>query len=82
MALKTIYFNEDACTGCNTCVDVCMCDKLAPNPEKGKPPVELYPEECWFCGCCVTHCPQGEKGAIEFVTPFPMRGAFRGKEAS
>jgi len=33
MALKHIYFNEEACTGCNTCVDICMCDKLAPNPE-------------------------------------------------
>jgi NAD-dependent dihydropyrimidine dehydrogenase PreA subunit len=54
-----------------------MCDKLAPNPEQGKPPVELYPDECWFCGCCVTHCPQGEKRAIEFITPFPMRGAFK-----
>jgi len=77
MGLRYIYFNEDTCTGCNICVDVCMCDKLAPNTEKGKSPIETYPDECWFCGCCITHCPQNEKGAIQIVTPFPMRGAFR-----
>jgi NAD-dependent dihydropyrimidine dehydrogenase PreA subunit len=81
MGLKHMYFDEDTCTGCNTCVDVCMCDKLAPNPEKGKPPIEVYPDECWFCGCCVTLCPQAEKGAITIVTPFQMRGSFK-KERS
>ena len=75
MSWKTIYFNEDFCTGCNICVDVCMCDLLASNPETGKPPIEVYAEECCFCGCCVTLCP--EEGAIEIVTPFPMRGAFQ-----
>jgi NAD-dependent dihydropyrimidine dehydrogenase PreA subunit len=77
MALKTIYFDENVCNGCNSCVEVCMCDTLAPSPVKGKPPLEVYPEECWFCGCCVTVCPLREQGAIEFVTPFPMRGAFQ-----
>jgi formate hydrogenlyase subunit 6/NADH:ubiquinone oxidoreductase subunit I len=77
MGFRHIYFKEDVCTGCNLCVDVCMCDALVPNPVKGKPPVEMYPEECWFCGCCMTFCPQLEKGAIQIVTPFPMRGGFR-----
>jgi NAD-dependent dihydropyrimidine dehydrogenase PreA subunit len=36
-----------------------------------------YPDECWFCGCCVTLCPLKEEGAIEIVTPFRMRGAFK-----
>jgi len=27
-----------------------------PNPEKGKPPIILYPEECWYGGCCVEEC--------------------------
>jgi Pyruvate/2-oxoacid:ferredoxin oxidoreductase delta subunit len=35
MGFKHIYFDEDVCDGCNICVDVCMCDTLAPNPEKG-----------------------------------------------
>jgi formate hydrogenlyase subunit 6/NADH:ubiquinone oxidoreductase subunit I len=77
MGFKHIHFNADACTGCNTCVEACMCDKLVPNAEKGKPPVEMYAEECWFCGCCVTLCPQREKGAIRIVTPFQMRGGFK-----
>ena len=77
MSFKHIYFNEDVCTGCNTCVDVCMCDTLAPSPEKGKPPIVMYPEECWFCGCCVTDCPQKEQEAIQIVTPFQMRGSFK-----
>jgi hypothetical protein len=25
----------------------------------------------------MTFCPQREKGAIQMITPFPMRGAFR-----
>ena len=77
MSFKHIYFDEDVCTGCNTCVDVCMCDALAPSPEKGKPPIVKYPEECWFCGCCVTDCPQKEQEAIQIVTPFQMRGSFK-----
>ena len=31
-----VIFNENICTGCNTCVDVCVMDILMPNPEKGK----------------------------------------------
>lgn len=77
MGFRHIYFDEEVCTGCNVCVDVCMCDALIPNPVKGKPPIERYPEECWFCGCCMTFCPQLEKRAIQIVTPFPMRGGFR-----
>ena len=80
MGFKHIYFNEDICDGCNFCVEICMCDALAPNPEKGKPPIEKYPDECWFCGCCVTDCPHQEEGAIEIRTPFMMRGAFKRSE--
>jgi NAD-dependent dihydropyrimidine dehydrogenase PreA subunit len=75
MALKHIYFDGKACNGCNTCVEVCMCDAFVPNPEKGKPPILKYPEECWFCGACVTDCPKKDQGAIRIVTPFQMRGS-------
>ena len=74
MSYRHIYFDE-AVNGCNLCVEVCPCDVLAPNTEKGKPPVLMYPEECYLDGSCVTFCPQ--KGAIEIVTPFPMRGGFQ-----
>jgi ferredoxin len=32
---------------------------MVPNPEQGNPPVVLYPDECWFCGCCMSDCPTG-----------------------
>jgi NAD-dependent dihydropyrimidine dehydrogenase PreA subunit len=54
-----------------------MCDVFAPNPEKGKPPLVLYPEECWFGGCCISHCPHKDEGAIKIITPFQMRGSFK-----
>ena len=30
-----IIFNEKTCTGCNTCVDVCLMEILEANPEEG-----------------------------------------------
>jgi len=76
MGFNHIYFNEDVCDGCNMCVEVCMSDIFMRNSEKGRPPVVMYPDECWFCGCCITHCPRKNEKAIEIVTPFQMRGSF------
>ena len=70
---RAIEISREACTGCNMCVDICMMDVLAPNPQKGEPPIVTYPEECWFEGSCVETCPQKEKGAIKVVIPLPMR---------
>ena len=77
MSFKHIYFDEATCIGCNMCVEVCMCDAFAPNPVKGKPPILMYPEECWFCGSCITHCPMQKEGAIKMITPFQMRGSLQ-----
>jgi len=77
MAFQRVYFNEEICDGCGKCVEICMCDAFVRNPEKGKPPIMKYPEECWFCGCCISHCPHGEEGAIQIATPFMMRGGFK-----
>ncbi|MFC1532929.1 ferredoxin family protein [Thermodesulfobacteriota bacterium] len=77
MAFRHVYFNEEACDGCGMCVEVCMCDAFEKNPKKGKPPILKYPEECWFCGACITHCHKKEHGAIRIVTPFMMRGSFK-----
>jgi NAD-dependent dihydropyrimidine dehydrogenase PreA subunit len=76
MGFKHIYFDEKVCNGCNTCVDVCMCDAFVANSEKGKPPILKYPEECWLCGACVTDCPKKDERAIRIVTPFQLRGSF------
>ena len=77
MAFNHIYIDGEICNGCNNCYEICMSDVFEKNPEKKKPPVVRYPEECWFCGCCITHCPFGDKGAIEIMTPFMMRGGFK-----
>jgi formate hydrogenlyase subunit 6/NADH:ubiquinone oxidoreductase subunit I len=54
---RVIVIDEKLCNGCNTCVNICRLDIMLPNQEKGKPPLVLYPDECWFCGCCASDCP-------------------------
>jgi NAD-dependent dihydropyrimidine dehydrogenase PreA subunit len=64
---RAIWFDPDACTGCNLCVEICRSDVLMPNPEKRKPPIVLYPDECWYCGTCVMEC--NIPGAIVMLHP-------------
>jgi NAD-dependent dihydropyrimidine dehydrogenase PreA subunit len=66
-APEPLYFDFNLCSGCNKCVEVCQVDILIPNPEKGLPPIVLYPGECWYEGCCVDICPR--PGAIKLYTP-------------
>jgi len=49
-----------------------------PNPEKGKPPIVTYPDECWWCGCCVADCPV--EGANRFNVPVHQRLMWKNKE--
>jgi NAD-dependent dihydropyrimidine dehydrogenase PreA subunit len=70
-------FNPDICDGCNTCVEVCQVDVYIPNPEKGKPPIILHPDECWYGGCCVNECPR--PGAIRFNWPVQQRAYWKDK---
>ena len=55
---KVVKINPKLCDGCNLCVDRCRTQVLLPNPEKGKPPIVVYPDECWFCACCEEYCPR------------------------
>ncbi len=64
---RALEFDSDICNGCNRCVEACRNDVMMPNPEKEKPPIVLYPDECWYCGCCVEECPR--TGAITLVHP-------------
>ena len=40
--------------------------------------IAVYPDECWFCGCCVTHCPV--PGAIRIEYPMNQRVGWKRKE--
>lgn len=71
---RPIVFDEALCVGCDRCVNVCQVDIFIPNPEKGKPPVVLYPGECYYCGSCVMAC--GKKGAIRLVHPLMNQAKF------
>ena len=71
---KPITFDETLCIGCNQCADTCQVDIFIPNPKKGKPPVVLYPGECYYCGSCVMACPK--KGAITLHHPLMNQTKF------
>ena len=66
---RVLKFNKN-CIGCNACVNVCPTDVMIPNPEKGKEPIVLYAEECWFCGGCVEECP---RRGVELIAPAKTR---------
>ena len=53
-----LRFDEKKCIGCNRCMEICMIDVMIPG-EKGKHPEVAFPDECWYCGCCVMECPTG-----------------------
>jgi NAD-dependent dihydropyrimidine dehydrogenase PreA subunit len=75
---QAIVIEDELCTGCNTCVGVCRSGVLVPNLKKDKPPIVLYPDECWFCGCCVDHCPK--PGAIRVEHPLNQRAGWKRKD--
>jgi NAD-dependent dihydropyrimidine dehydrogenase PreA subunit len=72
-----VTFDEKVCNGCNHCVEVCQIDVYIPNPVKGKPPIILHPDECWYSGCCVNDCPR--PGAIKFNWALQHRPFWKNK---
>lgn len=52
-----VRIDSDRCIGCLACVESCQVDVLAPGERRGSPPRVFYPDECWYCGCCVMDCP-------------------------
>jgi len=49
--------DEDRCTGCKICVDVCPEDVLHFDEDRKKPSI-AYPEDCIGCGACAWFCPR------------------------
>lgn len=78
---QAVIHDPNVCIGCNTCVEVCHQDVMIPNPEKGKPPIVVWPDECWPCGICVINCPLGlEAKAIKQNHPLSQRVRWKRKE--
>ena len=75
---KPVVIDATVCNGCNRCVEMCQSDVFVPSAEKGKPPTILYPDECWYCGCCVAECPR--PGAIRSNWPLALRIRWKRKE--
>ena len=75
---SSVRIDSDLCNGCNICADRCRMDVMVHNPEKGRAPIVLYPDECWFCGTCVEDCPVD--GAIVMVHPLNQRVGWKRKE--
>jgi dissimilatory sulfite reductase (desulfoviridin) alpha/beta subunit len=80
-----IEFNPEVCDGCRNlreplCVRACREGMLIPNPIKGKPPIEIYSDECCECGCCVHACPRALQGAIRLKWPIGETVRWKRKE--
>ena len=71
---RPLVFDENICVGCNRCADICQVDIMLPNPVKGKPPVDVYPGECYYCGSCVMVCKR--EGAIRLQHPLMNQAKF------
>lgn len=71
-------FNPEVCDGCGVCVEVCRTDVFVHAPEEGAPPLVLFPDECWFCGDCVGHCPS--PGAIRLHLPITEKVGWKDKQ--
>lgn len=60
--------NEEICSGCGICVDICSSDVFY-GYQKGEVPLVSYAEECWHCNACVLDCPF--EGAVTLRVPLP-----------
>ena len=50
-----VTIDEEKCTGCGACVEVCPVEALKLVDDKAK----VDPDVCIDCGTCVDECPVG-----------------------
>ncbi|MBW1999409.1 MAG: ferredoxin family protein [Deltaproteobacteria bacterium] len=59
--------DKEKCSGCGTCVDICLQDVFFGSTQ-GEIPVVAYPRECYHCAACVIDCPEE---AVKLRIPLP-----------
>jgi NAD(P)H-flavin reductase/NAD-dependent dihydropyrimidine dehydrogenase PreA subunit len=74
---QVITIDPKLCIACYQCADVCRCNVIVHNSEKGQPPLLVYPDECWHCAVCTEKCPTG---AIKFEHPINQKVTWKRKE--
>lgn len=57
MEPMTSFVNEEFCSGCKTCLNLCPYNAITRNEERGK--AEINPVLCKGCGVCTSACPSG-----------------------
>ena len=78
---RPILFDEATCIKCDLCIEACPIDVLVPNPVEDGLPLVMFPDECWYCGCCEMHCPRYDEGAIRINFPLMQRGRWKRKDS-
>ncbi len=58
--------DQNLCTGCRACVDICPTQALAQYQEKA---VLQFPDACTYCTACQDVCPEGAI-ALPFLIVF------------
>lgn len=54
--LKELQIDQNKCTGCRECLDVCFTNVIAWDEEADKP-YGKYKEDCQVCCICEAACP-------------------------
>ena len=78
---RLVAIVSEDCTGCQTCVDICLVDCIEPTPTAAKSqppaPVHIREDECIGCFLCAKVCEELEAKAIHLV-PVERLGSDRG----
>lgn len=61
--------DQERCTGCHVCVDICPTGVLAQNDGKA---YLAYPERCTYCSACEDRCPE-DAIVLPFLIVFAPR---------
>ena len=78
-ALNTLKFDQELCTGCGMCVNVCPHAVFALNH---RAVTVVRPDACMECGACQVNCPFGSVSVQSCVgcAAAMMRAALTGQK--